>query len=97
MESVNYLKVPGSDNTHEITVYSLTTCPHCNAVKQYLKDKGLSFKYLNMDEATHDEKREVTLFLKAHKLQIAFPMVIIDEKVLQGFDVKMMENYLGQS
>lgn len=96
MKSVNYTEVNGSDDTHDITVYSLTTCPHCTNVKKYLKEKGFSYKYLNVDESSHDEKREVTLLLKANHLPIAFPLIIIDDNVIQGFNQKLIDKHLKE-
>ena len=91
---MNYVEVNGSDDAHEIILYSLTTCPHCTSAKQYLKEKGLAFKYINVDKATRDEKREVSRLLKANNLPIAFPVLIIDEDVIQGFDPELIEESL---
>ena len=91
---MNYTSVPGASNEHEVKVYSLSTCPHCTDAKNYFKKKKISFKYLDLDKATRDEKREITLFLKGHNLPIAFPVIAIDDDVIQGFDQAKIEKCL---
>ena len=40
-----------------ITIYSTTTCPYCKMLKDYLKEKNISFteKLVDQDEAAKDE------------------------------------------
>jgi len=83
---MNYTSVYGSDDSHEVLVYSLSTCPNCVNAKKYLKEHGISFRYINVDEATREEKREVSLFLKTHNLPIVFPVIVFDENILVGYD-----------
>lgn len=92
---MNYTSVPGSSNEHKITVYSLSTCPHCTNAKNYLAEKKISFKYINVDHATRDEKREITQFLKQHNLPIAFPVITIDDTIIQGFKPQEIEKCLS--
>ncbi|WP_093672163.1 glutaredoxin family protein [Sporolactobacillus nakayamae] len=35
---------------NEITVYTTNTCPYCHMVKNFLKQQGLSFKEINVQE-----------------------------------------------
>ena len=92
---MNYNSVPGSSNEHNVTIYALSTCPHCTKAKNYFSEKKISYKYINVDLATRDEKREVALFLKKHNMPIAFPVIVIDEAVIQGFNLNEIEKYLS--
>lgn len=94
-ESVKYTKVPGAFNKHKVIVYSLTTCRHCIDAKNYLKEKNIAFKYINSDEAPRDEKREISQFLRKHDLPLAFPVIVIDDSVLLGFNEKEIEALLN--
>ena len=76
-------------------MYSLSTCPHCNKAKKFLKEKGQFYRYINVDEATRDEKREITIFLRTNNLPIAFPVLVIDEKIIQGFKPEEIKKLLG--
>ena len=92
---MKYTKVPGSFNKHKVIVYSLTTCRHCINAKNYLKEKNIAFKYINSDEASRYEKREISQFLRKHDLPLAFPVIVIDGSVLLGFDEKEIEAQLN--
>jgi glutaredoxin-like protein NrdH len=91
---VNYTAVTGTNHDHDIIIYALSTCPHCSNAKKYFHARNYAFRYINVDEATRDEKREITLFLKEHNLPIAFPVIRIDESVILGFDEKEIESSL---
>ena len=92
---MKYTKVPGSFNKHKVIVYSLTTCRHCINAKNYLKEKNIAFKYINSDEVPRYEKREISPFLRKHDLPFAFPVIVIDDSVLLGFDEKEIEAQLN--
>ena len=91
---MNLTNVPGTIKEHDIIVYALSTCPHCTNAKNYFTERKIEYKYINVDQATRDEKREVTLFLKEHNLPIAFPVIAIDDFVLLGFDPNEIEKRL---
>ena len=91
---MNYVSVKGSDDTHDIIIYALSTCPHCNNAKKFLKEHGISYRYINVDEATREEKREVTLFLKSHDIPIVFPVIVVDDNIIVGFDESALEELL---
>ena len=82
---MNFTTVSGHGDAHDVILYSLSTCSHCNEAKKFLQEKDQSFRYINVDEATRDEKQEITKFLISNNLPIAFPVLIIDEKVIQEF------------
>ncbi|MFC1803246.1 glutaredoxin family protein [Thermoproteota archaeon] len=92
--TVSYTTIHGANKEHNVTVYSLSTCPHCFAAKKFLKDKGISFDYMDVDTSTRDEKKEITLFLKRNTLPFAFPVIVIDDKIVIGFKKEEIEALL---
>lgn len=92
---MNYTTVSCNEDAHDIILYSLSTCPHCNEAKKFLQEKDQSYRYIDVDEASRDEKREITKFLISNNLPIAFPVLIIDEKVIQGFKPDEITTLLG--
>jgi arsenate reductase-like glutaredoxin family protein len=62
--------------------------------KKFLKENGQSYSYINVDEATRDEKREITIFLRTNNLPIVFPVLVIDERVIQGFNPVLIKRLL---
>jgi glutaredoxin len=93
---VRYTKVQGANKNHSIHLYSLSTCPYCTNAKKYLKVRDIAFEFIDVDTATRDEKREVTLFLKQNNLPIAFPVITIDGKMITGFNKGKIDAILGR-
>lgn len=54
----------------------------------------MEFNFIDVDLATRDEKREITQFLRSKELAIAFPVIIIDDTVIQGFKKNSIDNAL---
>lgn len=64
-----------------IRVYSQPTCPACNEMKEYLRQKGVDFE--DLDVTTNAEARNE--LLKVHKVRVT-PLLIMGDKKLIGFD-----------
>jgi glutaredoxin len=75
----------------EIQIFSQPTCPACNEVKEYLKNKGIPFKDFNIlsDDKALEE------MLHVHKVRVT-PLIIIGDKKLIGFDVVELEKALAE-
>ena len=69
-----------------ITVYSTPTCPYCVKVKEFLKEKGLKYKEINVAE---DRKELDNMVEKSG--QMGVPVTEIDGKIIIGFDEKALE------
>lgn len=71
----------------QITVYSTTTCPYCKMLKDYLREKGISFseKLVDTDEAAREE-----MMASSHGfLGVPFTIVAKDDgskETILGFD-----------
>ncbi len=65
----------------KVTVYSTPTCPWCKKVKEYLKDKKIKFK--EVDVST-DEKARNDMIEKSG--QMGIPVIDIDGTIIVGFD-----------
>ncbi|OSS42858.1 Glutaredoxin [Desulfurella amilsii] len=74
----------------QVTIYTTHNCAYCNAVKMYLKQKGV--KYTEFD-ISRDLKKQ----LEVAKLtgQSSIPVVIIGNKVITGFDIQQLNKLLG--
>lgn len=68
------------DIMSEIVLYSSDTCPHCDAAKRYLKEKG--FTYLEKNVQTDQNSRK-ELIDKGYR---GVPVIIIDDVEIVGFD-----------
>ncbi len=80
----------------QITVYSTTTCPYCKMLKDYLKEKSLSFteKLVDLDEAA---KVEMTASSGGF-LGVPFISIVKDDgtkETIVGFDKGKLNAILG--
>ena len=65
----------------EVIVYSTEACPYCHMLKDYLKEKGVSFKDIDVaaDEAKAKEMTEKSG-------QMGVPVADIDGEIVVGFN-----------
>ena len=68
------------DIMSEIILYSSDTCPHCDAAKKYLRDKG--FKYMEKN-VQKDKNFRRELIDKGYR---GVPVIVIDDIEIVGFD-----------
>ncbi|MBN1411954.1 MAG: glutathione S-transferase N-terminal domain-containing protein [Spirochaetales bacterium] len=64
-----------------VYIYSTTTCPYCDKVKQYLKEKGVPFTDYNVGE-----NREKAEEMVRKSGQMGVPVVDINGKIIIGFN-----------
>jgi len=64
---------------HNIKVYGQPDCPNCEKMKGFLKEKGLEFKYLDLEDPAAD-KEEVSAVMAESIIVSAgiLPIVNID-------------------
>ncbi len=73
----------------EITIFTTPTCPACRQAKEYLSNKGVNFKELDVSS---DAGARKTMFEKSGRL--AVPTLLIGEEVIIGFDTNKIEKLL---
>lgn len=66
-------------------LYTLTTCLHCKATKNFLKKHGIEFDYVDVDTLTGTEREEVISEIMELTGTRRFPTIIIGERVIIGF------------
>jgi len=73
-----------------VIVYSTETCPYCVLVKDYLKEKGITYaeKNVGTDLAAREE-----MMKKASAMSV--PVVDIDGTIILGFDKTKINQALG--
>ncbi len=64
-----------------ITVYSTRICPYCVAAKRLLKQKGLEYKEIMIDQ---DMPQRQIMMQKSGRTSV--PQIFINDKHIGGFD-----------
>lgn len=75
----------------EITVYSTPTCPYCHMLKDFLREKGVHFRDVNV-AADQNAAREMI----AKSGQMGVPQTQINGRMIVGFDRDAIEEELGK-
>ncbi len=73
----------------EVTLYSTPTCPWCKRLKEYLKEKKVSFK--DLDVSKNDKARD-QMVEKSN--QMGVPVTDINGTIIVGFNVEKINNAL---
>lgn len=98
IECVHFDAKPAhKDFSKHLRVYALSTCAFCEDAIAFLKEEGLPFEYVFIDDLGTEIKRGLKLEIKAKFGQISvFPLLVIDHTTpISGYNhekwVKLLE------
>ncbi len=73
---------------NDITVYTTNTCPYCSMLKNYLKNAGLPFKEVNVQQ----DQNAATKLIETTG-QLGVPQTNINGHWVIGFDPESINLY----
>jgi len=73
----------------EVKVYSTPNCPYCTMTKEFLKEKNIPFKDVNIAE---DQEQAREMIEKSG--QQGVPVTDIDGQIIIGFDKEELKKAL---
>ncbi|MEN2998585.1 MAG: Uxx-star family glutaredoxin-like (seleno)protein [Brevinematia bacterium] len=76
----------------DVKVYSTPTCPYCNMLKNYLRSKGI--KFVDYDVSKDEVKAMEMVRISG---QMGVPVVVINGKVIVGFNKPIIDKMLNLS
>ena len=74
-------------DANKISLYSLTICVFCQAIKKMLADFEISFQCIQADELPEKEKIRVIKELRQVNSKCSFPTVV-DDEVIVGYKIQ---------
>jgi len=77
-----------------VTVYALSTCIHCKHCKDYLDERGQAYECIYVDRLGGEERTEAMAAVRKANPVMSFPTVIVEDKVIVGFDKDELEKAL---
>ncbi|TVR92743.1 MAG: glutaredoxin family protein [Spirochaetaceae bacterium] len=97
LDSVEFQHEDGTDTGKEILVLALSTCAFCKRAMSFLRNQGLAYKYVFLDQIDPDLKRKVKDELRSRYESLPiFPVLVYNrEKALSGFTEKEWRTVLG--
>ena len=72
-----------------IIIFTTSSCPWCNRVKQYLRERKFRFREVNV-ERDRDGAKELQ---RRHIMGV--PVVLINNRPVVGFDKEKIDKLLG--
>ena len=55
-------EVNGENSAHDITIFTLSTCMWCKKCKTFLNDKGIKYRYVDVDKIESSDKSQILRF-----------------------------------
>jgi glutaredoxin len=78
-----------------VKMYTLSTCSHCKATKQFLDACAVKYEFTDVDLLSGEERSLIVEELKKLNEQCTFPTIVINEQVIVGFREEEIKKALG--
>lgn len=97
IESIEFTHEEGSRTGRSVVVYALSTCGFCRRALGFLRNNGVDFRYVYVDNLPTDIRNAVKAELRErYQIKELFPTLILDEtEALTGFDPEEWKRQLG--
>ncbi len=89
--------VPGTNKTHHVRIYTLSTCGWCKKTKELLKSLNVQYEYIDVDLLSVDTIEALRDEIKKYNPNITYPTIVIDKgkRVITGFKDDEIRQELG--
>jgi len=71
-----------------VKMYTLSTCGHCKAAKQFMCDHNVLHEFTDVDLLTGEERRQILDEIRKYNPNCSFPTILIGDKVIIGYNEK---------
>lgn len=78
-----------------VKVFALSTCPYCRMTRTYLDENGVEYDVLEVDLLEGVEREAAIAEVKDLSGGTSFPVIIVDEEIIVGFNKKRMKELLA--
>jgi glutaredoxin-like protein NrdH len=79
----------------KIMIYTLSTCSHCKACKNFLNANHVNYEYVDVDQLQGEERSDVLDKMRGYNPNLSFPTILVDDKVIVGFRENELKDLLG--
>ena len=83
------------ENKDDVKIYTLSTCSHCKATKQFLDECKIRYDFTDVDITKGDERKAILDDIRKVNPKCSFPTIIIGDKVIVGFKEDEIKEALG--
>jgi len=78
----------------KVKAYTLSTCPHCRMTKEFLAGNNVDFEYVDVDLLTGEKRSEVLREVYRLTGGYSFPVIVIGDAVIVGFNKERLQQVL---
>ena len=90
--------VVGEKDSQQWTIFTLSTCMWCKKCKAFLNDRGIKYRYVDLDKIDSSEKSKILTYLRENYKpdRISYPFVVCDDKFVVGYNPGKYEELISQ-
>lgn len=81
--------------TPSVKMYTVSTCAHCKAAKEFMETCGVKYEFQDVDTVSGEEQSALIDEVKRFNPRCTFPTIIIGDKVIVGFREQLIREALG--
>ncbi|MBD3193963.1 MAG: glutaredoxin family protein [Candidatus Lokiarchaeota archaeon] len=90
-------EVKGENNSKDMVAFTLSTCQWCKKFKRYMNDRGIQYRYVDVDQIEPSKKTQILNFLRENfDSRISYPFLICDGKAIVGYSPNKYEELLEE-
>lgn len=78
----------------KVRVYSLSTCPSCRRIKEFLDINKIEYEYIEVDKLESGAHWLTSKEVKKYNPQETYPTVVVEE-IIVGFDENALKAAIG--
>jgi len=78
----------------QVILFALSTCPYCRMTKKFLDETGVEYELTEVDLLEGEEKESAVAEVKRLSGGTSFPVVIVGDEVIVGFNKKRIKELL---
>lgn len=79
----------------KVKLYTMSTCPWCRKARQFFKDRNITFAHVDYDLAPEAEQGRIEAEINGYGQRTAFPVVVIGDEIVVGYNPKRYRELLG--
>lgn len=79
----------------KVKLYTLSTCSHCKATKEFLNDCSVKYDFEDVDLLEGEERKAILEDVRKWNPKCSFPTIVIGDKVIAGFKEDEIKEALG--
>lgn len=78
-----------------VKLFTLSTCSHCKAAKEFMKELGVEFDFTDVDLLQGEERKNTIEEVRKINQRLSFPTIVIGDTVIVGNNPDQIRKALG--